>query len=207
MKSTDIANRMARADGGGAAIGAGGPDSLPWLVLRHSPQALRWVRRQRGWTKAELAHASGLAVRTIGGLENGSRSAGPVALAKLAEALGCPQVVLEAGQINAVAASAVSALDLLDRLLQISYPARLTRRRGFVRLGFVASGHHIGTLHVQEKDFDELMNALRRHFPNRGGATERGTGHGLSGIHRQVTRKRKADGPKHKTDEKGRAYR
>jgi hypothetical protein len=106
-------------------------------------------------------------VTTIRELENGSRSADPVVLAKLAEALECPQVVLEAGQINAVATSAVSALDLLERLLEVSDPAHLSRRRGFVRLGFVASGRPIGTLRVQEEHFDELINALRRYFPDR----------------------------------------
>jgi transcriptional regulator with XRE-family HTH domain len=106
-------------------------------------------------------------VSTIRELENGSRSAGPATLEKLAEALGCPQAVLEARQIHAEAASAASALDLLERLLKISEPARLTRRRGYVRLAFVASGRHIGTLRVQEIHFDELVNSLRRHFPNK----------------------------------------
>jgi transcriptional regulator with XRE-family HTH domain len=174
-KSTGAAYPVSGVGAGdGAAIGSDGfdgGDGLPRLALRHSPEALRWVRRQRGWTKAELARASGLSLSTIRGLENGSRSAGPVTLARLAEVLGCPQVVLEAGQINAVATSAASALELLERLLQISEPARLTRRRGFVRLGFVASGRHVGTLRVPEADFDELVNALRCHFPNRDGRT------------------------------------
>ena len=154
--------------GTAAASGAaGGSDGPPLLALRHSPEALGWVRRQRGWTQAELARASGLALSTITGLENGSRNAGPVTMATLAEALGCPRVVLEAGQINVVATSAVCALDLLVRLLRISDPVHLTRRGGFVRFGFVASGRHIGTLRVDEKDFEELANALRRHFPYR----------------------------------------
>jgi transcriptional regulator with XRE-family HTH domain len=161
-KSSGVADPMEDS----AAIGADGPQRLG---LRQSPEALRWVRRQRGWGKVELARASGLAVSTIRALENGSRTADPVTLAKLAEALECPQVVLEAGQINAVATSPVSALDLISRLLRISDPAHLTRRRGYVRLGFAASGRHIGTLHVQEDHFDELVNALRRHFPNRHG--------------------------------------
>jgi transcriptional regulator with XRE-family HTH domain len=171
-KGVCIGYPMAGAvEGGGAAIGSDGPDRLggsdvvPRMALRHSPEALRWVRRQRGWSKAELARASGLALSTIRGLENGSRSAGPVALARLAEALECPQGVLEAGQINAVATSAVSALDLLVGLLRISDLAHLRRHRGFVRLGFMASGRHIGTLRVEEEDFGELVNALRRHFP------------------------------------------
>jgi transcriptional regulator with XRE-family HTH domain len=164
-KSTDIADQMAHAvEEGDAGIGL---DGLPLMALRHSPEALRWVRRQQGWSKAELAQASGFALSTIRGLENGSRSAGPVALARLAEALECPQVVLEAEQINAVATSAVSALDLLERLLRISEPAHLTLRRGYVRLGFTASGRHIGTLRVQEEHFYELVSALRRHLPNR----------------------------------------
>jgi transcriptional regulator with XRE-family HTH domain len=169
-KSTGIADRRTNADGEvETEISPDGPGGLPRLALHHSPEALRWVRRQRGWTKADLARASGLAESTIRGLENGSRSAGPVALAKLAEALVCPQVVLEAGQINAVATSAVSALDLLVGLLRISDPAYVTRRGGFVRLGFVASGRNIGTLRVQEDDFGELVAALRRHFPSRRG--------------------------------------
>jgi transcriptional regulator with XRE-family HTH domain len=179
-KSTDIGHPMPGAvEGDGTAFGSDDPDDLDGsdvlsrLALRHSPEALRWVRRQREWTKAELARASGLALSTIRGLENGSRSAGPVALAKLAEALECPQVVLEAGQIHAVAASAVSALDLLVRLLRISDLAYLTRRRGFVRLGFVASGRHIGTLRVQKGDFEDLVNALRRHSPNRHGGNSK----------------------------------
>jgi transcriptional regulator with XRE-family HTH domain len=150
-----------------AAGGLDGSDGPPRSALRHSPEALRWVRRQQGWATAELARASGLAVSTITGLENGSRTVGPVALAKLAEALECPQAVLEAGQINAVATSAVSALDLLGCLLRVSDPVHLTRRRGFVWLEFVGSGHQIGTLRVQERDFGELVDALRRYFPNR----------------------------------------
>jgi transcriptional regulator with XRE-family HTH domain len=164
-ESTGVPDRMARADEGGAAATA--PDALPRRALRHSPEALRWVRQQRSWTRAELAQASALAVSTVTGLENGSRTAGPIVLAKLAKALECPQVVLEAGPIDAVATSVISALDLLTRLLQISDPAHLTRHRGFVQLGFVASGRNIGTLHVQENDFDQLVSALRRHFPNR----------------------------------------
>lgn len=163
-KSTEAADQMAHAEEEDAAIGS---DGLPLLALRHSPEALRWVRRQRGWKQSDLARASGLVVSTISGLENGSRDAGPLVLAKLAEVLGCPQVVLEAGQINAVATSAVSALDLLARLLAISDPVHLMRRHGCVWLGFMASGRHIGILHVQERDFNELVNALRRHFPDR----------------------------------------
>jgi hypothetical protein len=83
--------------------------------------------------------------------------------------------VIEAGQINEVATSAASALEMLDRLLSISDPAYLTRRHGFVQIGFLASGHHIGTLHVREGDFKELLNALRCHFPNR----HRDTAHDL----------------------------
>jgi transcriptional regulator with XRE-family HTH domain len=172
-KSTETADQIAHAKEDDAAIGAGG---LPRLALRHSPEAIRWVRRQRGWRQSDLARASGLSVSTISGLENGSRNVGPLVLAKLAEVLECPQVVLEAGQINAVATSALSALDLLARLLQISDPTHLTRRHGCVWLGFIASGRHIGTLHMREKDFDELVNALRRHFPNRhDGNNTRGT--------------------------------
>jgi transcriptional regulator with XRE-family HTH domain len=168
-KSNGIADRMVIApDTGGAAIGM---DGSPLLVLRHSPEALHWVRRQRGWTNAELARASSIAPSTISQLESGSRNAGPATLAKLASALRCPLVVLEAGQINEVATSAASALEILDRLLSVSDPAYLTRCHGFVQLGFVAAGRHIGTLHVRERDFKELMNALRRHFPNRNSTT------------------------------------
>lgn len=174
-KSTGIADRTGNADEeGDTAIGPDGPDSsdgVPRPALRHSPETLRWLRRQRRWTKADLAVASGLAVSTIRGLENGRRSASPGSLTKLAEALECPQFVLEAGPFNAVAASAVSALDLLVGLLQISDPVHLERRGGFVRVGFVASGRHIGTLHVREQHFNELASALRRHFPNRHGRT------------------------------------
>ena len=172
-KSTETADQMAHAKEDDAAIGA---DGVPRLALRHSPEALRWVRRQRGWTQSDLARVAGLAVSTISGLENGSRNAGPLALAKLTKALECPQVVLEAGQINAIATSATSALDLLAHLAQISDPTHLTRRHGCVWLGFMTSGRYTGTLHMQEKDFDELVNALRRHFPNQHhGNSTRGT--------------------------------
>jgi hypothetical protein len=103
----------------------------------------------------------------IEGLENGTRSADLGTLAKLAEALECPPFVLNAGPFNTVAASAVSALDLLVGLLRISDPAHVARRPGFVRIGFMASGQHLGTLHVRDKHFDELAAALRRHFPHR----------------------------------------
>jgi transcriptional regulator with XRE-family HTH domain len=133
--AADSSGVPSRRDGSG---GSGVSDGLPRVALRHSPVALAWVRRQRGWTKGELARESGVAVSIITQLEHGSRSASRTALAKLARALGCPRSVLEAGQINAVATSAVSALDLLVRLLRISDPAYLARRRGFVWFGFVA---------------------------------------------------------------------
>jgi hypothetical protein len=73
--------------------------------------------------------------------------------------------VIEAGQINEVATSAASALEMLERLLSSSDPAYLTRRHGFVQIGFLASGRHIGSLQIRESDFKELLNTLRRHFP------------------------------------------
>lgn len=170
-KDTEIADPMAgTAEKCGTATSPHAPDSsvgLPRPVLRHSPEALTWARHQRDWTRAELAAAAGLAESTIRGLENGSKNAGPATLTKLAKALGCPQVVLEAGQINARATSAAAALDLLDHLLETSRPAHLTRHRGLVWLGFATSGRHVGTLCVREADFDELMKVLRRHFPSR----------------------------------------
>jgi transcriptional regulator with XRE-family HTH domain len=168
-KSTGVPDRTARADERGDATNAPDkPDGLPRLAWpRHSPETLRWVRRRRGWTKADLARASGLAPSLIKGLENGTRSADLGTLAKLAEALECPPFVLEAGPFNTVATSAVSALDLLVGLLRISEPTRLARRRGFVRIGFTASCCHVGTLHVRDEHFDELAAALRRHFPHR----------------------------------------
>lgn len=64
--------------------------------LHHSPEAVRWAREMAGLTQTQLAERAGLARTLIVEIEGGTRSATPPNLCKIAEALNCPRVVLEA---------------------------------------------------------------------------------------------------------------
>lgn len=64
-------------------------------VLGHEPEAVTWARKKAGLTKRALAGAVGLSEQLIGEIESGWRNATPANLARIAEALNCPLVVLE----------------------------------------------------------------------------------------------------------------
>ncbi len=63
--------------------GAVGIATLPADVAR-----LRTLRRRRGWTQAQLAHAAGVGVATIARLEAGEAEARPSTMSRIVQALG-----------------------------------------------------------------------------------------------------------------------
>jgi transcriptional regulator with XRE-family HTH domain len=69
------------------------PDDLPqWLLAlrRHVGANLRRERMARGWSQEYLAERAGLDRRTVGSIENATRSPLFDHLALLADALGIP---------------------------------------------------------------------------------------------------------------------
>ncbi|MBM9509802.1 helix-turn-helix domain-containing protein [Actinacidiphila acididurans] len=64
-------------------------------TLHHEPAAVTWAREKCGLTKRALAEAVGISEQLMGEIESGWRNATPANLAKIAEALNCPPVVLE----------------------------------------------------------------------------------------------------------------
>lgn len=64
--------------------------------LNHEPQAVTYAREKAGLTKRELADRIEISEQLMGEIESGWRNATPENLIKLAEALNCPLVVLEA---------------------------------------------------------------------------------------------------------------
>lgn len=67
-------------------------------TLHHEPAVVTWARQQSGLTKRALAEAVGISEQLLGEIESGWRSATPPNLARIAEALGCPVVMLERKQ-------------------------------------------------------------------------------------------------------------
>lgn len=63
--------------------------------LNHEPEAVKYARRRAGLSQAALARKLGVARSLVNEIEGGTRNATPAMLIKLAEALGCPVVVLE----------------------------------------------------------------------------------------------------------------
>jgi len=63
--------------------------------LHQEPEAVTWAREEAGLTKRALAELIGVSEQLIGEIESGWRNATPANLAKIAEALNCPIVVLE----------------------------------------------------------------------------------------------------------------
>jgi transcriptional regulator with XRE-family HTH domain len=63
--------------------------------LHHEPQAVTWAREKAGLTKRALARTVGISEQLLGEIESGWRSATPSNLARIADALNCPVVVLE----------------------------------------------------------------------------------------------------------------
>lgn len=56
---------------------------------------MTWAREKAGLTKRALAEQVGISEQLIGEIESGWRSATPANLAKIAEVLRCPVVILE----------------------------------------------------------------------------------------------------------------
>jgi DNA-binding XRE family transcriptional regulator len=63
--------------------------------LHHEPTAVTWAREKAGLTKRALARTVGISEQLAGEIESGWRSATPANLARIAEALNCPLVLLE----------------------------------------------------------------------------------------------------------------
>jgi transcriptional regulator with XRE-family HTH domain len=63
--------------------------------LHQEPEAVTWAREKSGLTKRRLAELVGISEQLMGEVESGWRSATPANLAKIAQALNCPIVVLE----------------------------------------------------------------------------------------------------------------
>lgn len=57
---------------------------------------MTYAREQAGLTKRALAEQCGISEQLMGEIESGRRNATPLTLRKLAQALNCPRVVLEA---------------------------------------------------------------------------------------------------------------
>ena len=64
-------------------------------TLDHEPEAVTWARKKAGLTKRALAKMIGISEQLVNEIESGWRNATPANLAKLADALNCPTVVLE----------------------------------------------------------------------------------------------------------------
>lgn len=79
----------------------------PTRRLKHLPEAVTYAREQAGLTKRALAEAVGISEQLMNDIESGWRSATDDTLNKLAAALHCPRVVLEARHEMAATSGAV----------------------------------------------------------------------------------------------------
>ena len=70
--------------------------------LHHEPSAVTWAREKAGLTKRALAERVGISEQLMGEIESGWRSATPRNLARIAEALNCPVVLLERRRSSSV---------------------------------------------------------------------------------------------------------
>lgn len=64
--------------------------------LNHEPRAVIYAREKAGLTQDQLAERCGISQQLVSKIETGTRNATPRVLARIAEALNCPVVVLEA---------------------------------------------------------------------------------------------------------------
>lgn len=71
--------------------------------LNHNPEALRWALTKSGLTQAELAARANVSRGLMSEIVNGTRNARQPTLEKIAAALNCPVVVLEAKRSSEVA--------------------------------------------------------------------------------------------------------
>ncbi|WP_019548421.1 helix-turn-helix transcriptional regulator [Streptomyces sulphureus] len=65
--------------------------------LDQAPDAVTYARRAAGLSKVQLARRIGISPQLMGEIESGRRNATPSVLNRLAAALSCPRVALEAG--------------------------------------------------------------------------------------------------------------
>lgn len=63
--------------------------------LHHDPAAVTFARQRAGMTMTHLAKTVGLSLSLLSEIEKGTRNATPANLRKIADAIGCPLVVLE----------------------------------------------------------------------------------------------------------------
>jgi transcriptional regulator with XRE-family HTH domain len=67
----------------------------PKYPLDHEPEAVKYARDKAGLTQQQLADLVGVSRTLITEIENGTRNATPIVIAKLATAMNCPRVILE----------------------------------------------------------------------------------------------------------------
>ena len=72
-------------------------------TLHHEPEAVTWARKKAGLTKRALAKQVGISEVLMGEIESGWRNATPANLAKIADALNCPVVLLERKRVPGLA--------------------------------------------------------------------------------------------------------
>ncbi|MBC9729889.1 helix-turn-helix transcriptional regulator [Streptomyces sp. TRM68367] len=68
--------------------------------MNHAPEAVKYAREAAGLTLKELAERVGVSEPLMSAIERGQRNATPKNLNKMAEALNCPRVVLEAKRVQ-----------------------------------------------------------------------------------------------------------
>ncbi|MFF0395094.1 helix-turn-helix transcriptional regulator [Streptomyces sp. NPDC005248] len=71
--------------------------------MNHAPEAVTFAREKAGLTKRALAQTCGFSEQLLCDIEAGRRNATPEKLLRLAAALNCPVVVLEAKRVTAAA--------------------------------------------------------------------------------------------------------
>ncbi|MEH0402943.1 helix-turn-helix domain-containing protein [[Kitasatospora] papulosa] len=78
----------------------------PGAPLHHAPEAVTYAREVAGLSKTAVAATCGFSIQLLCDIEAGRRNATPEKLALLADALGCPKVVLEAKRVTPAAPAA-----------------------------------------------------------------------------------------------------
>lgn len=75
--------------------------------FNHAPEAVTFARTSAGMTKRALATACGFSEQLMNDIEAGRRNATPEKLQKIAQALNCPVVALEAKHTSAAKAAPI----------------------------------------------------------------------------------------------------
>ncbi|MFI5629134.1 helix-turn-helix domain-containing protein [Streptomyces sp. NPDC051664] len=73
--------------------------------MNHAPEAVTFAREKAGLTKRALAQTCGFSEQLLCDIEAGRRNATPEKLLRLATALNCPVVVLEAKRVTVAAST------------------------------------------------------------------------------------------------------